>query len=223
MGSQCWSLPLGRGEGNGHVTSLMVTTENMVSRRKILSQSRDELSYVQEEEEDVWYTKDKLFKDHIQEVLDKWESIDDEIWAKVIVLERNRRVAKAYARAPVLTINGNNDGFDGFRIGMNGFDNPMRDQKTEDIKALIGQGCKVKMDGTGNILVKRLARSPVYVKNTVYEENAVSNDILKLPNSGLLEPIDKPFKLFDMKKFQQNVNREMKRPFPDRRKLEIQC
>ena len=89
------------------------------------------------------------------------------------------------------------------RIGMNGFDNPMRDQRTEEIKALIGQGCKVKMDGTGNILVKRLARSPVYVKNTIYEENAISNDILKLPNSGLLEPIDKPFKLFDMKKFQQ--------------------
>ena len=34
----------------------------MVSRRKILSQSRDELSYVQEEEEDVWYTRDKLYK-----------------------------------------------------------------------------------------------------------------------------------------------------------------
>jgi len=220
----------------------------MVSRRKILSRSRDDLNLDSDNlqdsdpngdlnpynyrnnrrinldtEDDVWYHKDKLYKDHIQEVLDKWESIDDEIWAKVIVLERNRRVAKAYARAPVLTINGNNDGFDGFRIGMNGFDNPMRDQKTEDIKALIGQGCKVKMDGTGNILVKRLARSPVYVKNTVYEENAVSNDILKLPNSGLLEPIDKPFKLFDMKKFQQNVNREMKRPFPDRRKLEVQC
>ncbi|KAG8312134.1 hypothetical protein J6590_030052 [Homalodisca vitripennis] len=54
-------------------------------------------------------------KDHIQEVLDKWTQIDDEIWAKVIVLERNRRVAKAYARAPVLTINGSDDGFDGFR------------------------------------------------------------------------------------------------------------
>jgi len=54
-------------------------------------------------------------QDHIQEVLNKWESIDDEIWAKVIVLERNRRVAKAYARAPVLTVNGSNDGFDGFR------------------------------------------------------------------------------------------------------------
>uniref|UniRef100_A0A1A9ZUW6 MH2 domain-containing protein n=1 Tax=Glossina pallidipes TaxID=7398 RepID=A0A1A9ZUW6_GLOPL len=44
--------------------------------------------------------------EHIQEVLDKWTQIDDEIWAKVIVFERNRRVAKAYARAPVLTING---------------------------------------------------------------------------------------------------------------------
>lgn len=54
-------------------------------------------------------------QDHIQEVLMKWEQIDDEIWSKVIVLERNRRVAKAYARAPVLTINGSDDGFDGYR------------------------------------------------------------------------------------------------------------
>ncbi len=56
-----------------------------------------------------------FFQDHIQEVLDKWTQIDDEIWAKVIVLERNRRVAKAYARVPVLTINGSDDGFDGYR------------------------------------------------------------------------------------------------------------
>ena len=39
----------------------------MVSRRKILSRSRDDLnldqSYVaQEEEEDIWYQKDKLYK-----------------------------------------------------------------------------------------------------------------------------------------------------------------
>ncbi|KPJ03065.1 hypothetical protein RR46_06223 [Papilio xuthus] len=53
--------------------------------------------------------------EHIQEVLDKWTQIDDEIWAKVIVFEKNRRVAKAYARAPVLTINGSDDGFDGMR------------------------------------------------------------------------------------------------------------
>ena len=78
-------------------------------------------------------------QDHLQEVLDKWDSIDDEIWAKIVVLERNRRVAKAYARAPVLTVNGSDDGFDGFRIGLAGFDNPMRDNKTEDVKRHIGQ------------------------------------------------------------------------------------
>lgn len=48
-------------------------------------------------------------------MLNKWTQIDDEIWSKVIVLERNRRVAKAYARAPVLTVNGSDAGFDGFR------------------------------------------------------------------------------------------------------------
>ena len=35
-----------------------------------------------------------FLQDHLQEVIEKWDSIDDEIWAKVIVLERNRRVAK---------------------------------------------------------------------------------------------------------------------------------
>lgn len=57
----------------------------------------------------------KFSQEHIQEVLDKWDQIDDEIWAKIIVFEGNRRVAKAYARAPVLTINSSDDGFDGMR------------------------------------------------------------------------------------------------------------
>ena len=65
----------------------------------------------------------------------------------------------------------------------------------------------------------QVSKGNIYVKNTA-EETAVSNDILKLPN-GLLD-LDKPFKLFDMKKFQQNVNREMKRQFPERNKLETQ-
>jgi len=125
-------------------------------------------------------------------VLDKWEQIDDEIWAKVIVFERNRRVAKAYARAPVLTVNGSDDGFDGFRIGLNGFDNPMRDAKTEEILRHIGHGIKIKMDDAGNILVKRVSKNPVYIKACA-EENAISNDITKLSN-GALE-LDKPLKV----------------------------
>ena len=44
---------------------------------------------------------------------------------------------------------------------------------------------------------------------------------MKLPN-GQLEP-ERPVKLFDMRKFQQNVGRELKRAYPDRRRLECQC
>ena len=44
--------------------------------------------------------------------------------------------------------------------------------------------------------------------------------MIKLSN-GVLE-LEKPFKLFDMKKFQLNVNRELKRQNPERIKLEIQ-
>jgi hypothetical protein len=194
----------------------------MVSRRRILSRSRDDLNLPDAplEEEDVWFSKDKLLKDHIQEVLDKWEQIDDEIWSKVIVFERNRRVAKAYARAPVLTVNGSDDGFDGFRIGLNGFENPMRDGKTDEILRHIGQGIKIKMDDAGNILIKRVSKNPVYIKACA-EENAISNDVSKLSNNAL--EMDKPLKLFDMKKFTSNVSRELRRAYPDRRKLEIEC
>ncbi|XP_042242340.1 uncharacterized protein LOC121879685 isoform X2 [Homarus americanus] len=198
-------------------------TVEMVSRRKILGRSQDNLNVdlpYQEEEEDAWYKVDKLFKDHIQEVLMKWEQIDDEIWSKVIVLERNRRVAKAYARAPVLTVNGSDDGFDGYRIGLCGFENPMRDPRTEEIRRHIGHGVKVKMDDQGNILIKRVSKAGVYVKMGS-DDNAISNEILKLPNCGL--ETEKPVMLFDMNKFQQNVKREMRRQYPDRSKLETQC
>ncbi|XP_008543153.1 uncharacterized protein LOC103568189 [Microplitis demolitor] len=196
----------------------------MVSRRKILSRSRDNLAdsqYDDQEEEDVWYNLDKLYKDHIQEVLDKWNQIDDEIWAKVIVFERNRRVAKAYARAPVLTVNGSNDGFDGFRIGLCGFDNPMRDPKTEEAKRHINQGVKIKMDDQGNILIKRLCKSNVYIKTTHPEDNAVGAEILR-NSQGALEH-EKPGKIFDMNKYQTNLSRETRRAYPDRKRLEKQC
>jgi hypothetical protein len=63
-----------------------------------------------------------------------------------------------------------------------------------------------------------LCRTTAVRIRNISKECAVSNDILlKMPN-GILEP-DKPFKVFDMKKFQQNMNRELKRPVPDRNKL----
>ncbi|XP_054157596.1 uncharacterized protein LOC128955942 [Oppia nitens] len=215
---------------NSSSSSSSIISSEMISRRRILSRSRDALNINDdynynpyEEEDDIWFNKDKLFKNHIQEVLVKWDQIDDEIWAKVICMERNRRVAKAYARAPVLTVNGCDNGFDGYRIGLNGFDNPMRDPKTEELKRNIGLGVKVKMDDEGNVLVKRLSKTNVYVKGWTRDndlDTSVSADIIKA--NGLLE-IQKSVKLFDMKKFQTNVCRELKNAYPDRRKLEDQC
>lgn len=195
----------------------------MISRRKILSRSRDELhiDLGLEEDEDAWFTKERLFRDHLQEVLNKWEQIDDEIWAKIICMERNRRVAKAYARTPVLTVNGSTEGFDGYRIGLCGFENPMRDPKTEEAKRRIGHGVKIKMDDAGNIIIKRASKYHAFVRDACGpEDNCLSSEIQRI--NGQLE-LEKPVKMFDMKKFQQHVSRELRRAYPDRRKLETQC
>ncbi|CAD7014981.1 unnamed protein product [Ceratitis capitata] len=197
----------------------------MISRRKIISRSLDNLDMIPnvEEEEDVWYNKEKLFRDHINEVLSKWEQIDDEIWAKVIVFEKNRRVAKAYARSSVITINGGKNGFDGVRIGLSGFENPMRDADTKLVKKSVGEGFKIKMDDIGNILIKRYGKSNVFVHNTsmANEETVIGGDILQMPNMGLTAGTSA--KLFDMRKYTTNINREFSRSYPESRRLERQC
>ncbi|KAH8284637.1 hypothetical protein KR018_009046, partial [Drosophila ironensis] len=197
----------------------------MISRRKIISRSLDNLDAIgqEEQEEDVWHDREKLFRDHINEVLAKWEQIDDEIWAKIIVFEKNRRVAKAYARSSVITINGSKNGFDGVRIGLNGFENPMRDAETKVIKKSIGDGFKIKMDDIGNIFIKRYGKSSIYVNSTSQgnEETVIGGDIIQMPQMSLTAGTSS--KLFDMKKFQTNINREFARTYPERGRLERQC
>ncbi|XP_074601355.1 uncharacterized protein LOC141855289 [Brevipalpus obovatus] len=201
----------------------------MISRRKILSRSRDDINYGEGwytnlNESDTWTSKEKLFKDHIQEVLEKWDKIDDEIWAKIIVMEKHKRVAKAYARASIITINGSDTGFDGYRIGINGLGEGPADSKVERVKKLIGQGIKLKLDGVGNILIKRLSRNAVHIKNwsiSTRDDNSVSSDIIKV--NGKIDQ-NKAYKLFDLRKFQHNIERELRNSaYPDRKKLEMQC
>lgn len=59
------------------------------------------------------------------------------------------------------------------------------------------QGVKLKMDTDGNILIKRVSKSNVYVKCTndggEKGENSIGNEILKLSNCAL--EIDKPMKV----------------------------
>ena len=107
-----------------------------VSRRAILDRSlnydpkMDESRY---DQEDIWFSSAKLFEDHVSEIHGKWDAIEDDIWGKVIVMERNRRVAKAYVRSPVVSVGGGQEGFDGLRVGLQGFDNPFRDEETRAV------------------------------------------------------------------------------------------
>ena len=72
-------------------------------------------------------------------MLRKWDQIDDEIWAKMIFMSRNRRIAKAYVRVPAVIVNGSDDGFDGFKVGLNGFDDPFRDEHTQQLMDYIDE------------------------------------------------------------------------------------
>lgn len=95
----------------------------------------------------------------MREVQNKWQTIkmNDDIWAKLIYFEQNRRLTKAYVSTPVLTIDGSTSGLDGFRIGLSGIDNAYRSLDSMSSLRSIGQGIKLKIDGDGNILVRRMA------------------------------------------------------------------
>merc|ERR1719221_311030 len=78
-----------------------------VSRRAILDRSlhyQPKLDDSHHDQDDIWYSSSKLFEDHVSEIHGKWDAIEDDIWGKVIVMERNRRVAKAYVRSPVVSV-----------------------------------------------------------------------------------------------------------------------
>lgn len=104
-------------------------------------------------------------QDHLDEIFNKWQLLDDDIWCKLIIMERNRRIGKAYARVPIVTIDGSHTlSYDGYKLALNGFDNHDRDAKTEECRKRIGKGIRIKMDHFGNILIKRLSKSGVYIK-----------------------------------------------------------
>lgn len=55
-------------------------------------------------------------------------------------MERNRRIAKAYARKHTILVDGSEDDYlDGTTLGLNSFENPDRDLKTSYIKQHIGK------------------------------------------------------------------------------------
>lgn len=211
-----------------------------MSRRAILDRS---LNYsVQDlsdsyEEDDIWYNSNKLFlvrylearprsrpsqcQDHINEIHGKWNAIEDDIWGKVIVMERNRRVAKAYIRSPVITVGGGQEGFDGLRVGLHGFENPFRSEETEAVMARLGgQICRVQMDSEGFVQVKRTGKTEVYVKSAVSVSRRWGDTLGRRRGHHL--DIDKSTVLFDMEKLKRNMAESFMCGTNKKRELELE-
>lgn len=116
-------------------------------------------------------------------------------------MERNRRVAKAYARSPVITIDNGSIGFDGDSIGLRGFENPYRDTEILVTHKSISSGVAIGADEAGNILIQLIEQRNLYMR----ELNSSCADESIIKKSGKLKP-GSVYKIFCMKKFLSKLN-----------------
>lgn len=158
----------------------------------------------------------------MKEVQNKWSTLklNDDIWAKLIYFEQNRRLAKAYVSAPVLTVDGSTHGLDGFRIGLSGIDNMYRSLESMGCLRSISHGIKLKIDNRGNILIRKIGQANSLAQNnppnqcSVWVKDWPSTTNSK-PNASLnencmmreIEKSDISYKLFDMRKFRLQLER----------------
>uniref|UniRef100_T1K6C1 MH2 domain-containing protein n=1 Tax=Tetranychus urticae TaxID=32264 RepID=T1K6C1_TETUR len=135
--------------------------------RSLLRKRANESS---KKEIESWSDELSLFTDNIREVTDKFDTIDSEIWGKIVYMEKNRRLAKAYARSSpnqcdsIVRITNSTIGFDGLTIGLAGFPNPNRDQLTIEALSHLDQGIDVIMEESGNIVVNNQTESRIFIR-----------------------------------------------------------
>lgn len=72
----------------------------------------------------------------------------------------------------------------------------------------------------GSIIIKRLSNADVMIRSYDRESTALGKDVIE--SNGNL-PAEQSIKLFDIKKFQQNITKELRNNYPNRQKLEAQC
>uniref|UniRef100_A0A0R3RKQ0 MH2 domain-containing protein n=1 Tax=Elaeophora elaphi TaxID=1147741 RepID=A0A0R3RKQ0_9BILA len=125
-----------------------------------------------------WNDIDSFERDNIMEVYRKLANIEEQIWGKVIVMERNIRSAKAYLRSRVITVDGSDAEFDGLRIGLRRFENSYRDDGTIRAFEALGKGVKMKIDDVGNVWLK-CTEGSVFVTG-ILGEIIVKNDPIKI-------------------------------------------
>ncbi|GMT32676.1 hypothetical protein PFISCL1PPCAC_23973, partial [Pristionchus fissidentatus] len=157
---------------------------------------------------DVWYDSEAFLYDQVEEVLNKLSegTLDDEIWGKIVIMEKNKRVAKAYLRNPTVIVDGSDEDFDGKTLGFNAFPNPQRDEQTNEIKQKIKEGVILKMDHQGNIKGMARGRVPVFAQGWKEPKyNCLSDKLVKM--KGQITSDEKAYKIFDMKRWKSAVER----------------
>ncbi|VDO45169.1 unnamed protein product [Brugia timori] len=113
-----------------------------------------------------WHTVEQFEKEHVIEILEKLEygDLDDEIWGKIILMEKCKCLAKAYLRKTTVIIDGSTDEYDGITLGFNYFQNNDYNKDKNNIRHKIGDGVIIKIDGNGNIKAMARDLAPVIVQ-----------------------------------------------------------
>ena len=180
-------------------------SDSQVFSRQQMSKLLQEISNY-----DIWSNERECLEEHLDDLEEMWDQLDDEVWAQLIILEKNKRIDKVFLRKPKITISNGNEHYDHFEnqgaIGLSNFE--FREENVSDILDKIGKGCSFEMDNGGNILASNLSNKALFFKQ-------VDKDSTK-------KVIDKkPFKLFDMNRFQTQTKKEFKKDSPDWNKLRI--
>ena len=121
-------------------------------------------------------------------------------------MERNRRVAKAYIRSPVITVGGGKEGFDGLRVGLQGFANPFREEETEAVMSRLGGGpvSRIMMDSEGFVQAKRTGKTEVFVQSAMSVSRRWGDTLGRRRAAHQLDT-DKTTVMFDMEQLKRNM------------------
>ncbi|KAJ8313848.1 hypothetical protein KUTeg_008409 [Tegillarca granosa] len=158
----------------------------------------------------------------LRQTLNKLQNIENDVWCKLIYMEYYKPVAKFYIVEREITVDGHYDEFDGENISLGVYHNPERDGIVEGVRKGIGKGLKIHKDYEGNVVVTRLGKNKIYIKD--YKDPAnhcFGADVLE--QLGELNQ-NKPVKIFDTEEFKCQIGLEMKsRGHIDKRKLQNMC
>lgn len=164
----------------------------------------------------------RIYDVALRQTLNKLQNIENDVWCKLIYMEYYKPVAKFYIVEREITVDGHYDEFDGENISLGVYHNPERDGIVEGVRKGIGKGLKIHKDYEGNVVVTRLGKNKIYIKD--YKDPAnhcFGADVLE--QLGELNQ-NKPVKIFDTEEFKCQIGLEMKsRGHIDKRKLQNMC